>query len=161
VKERMLHLLDYHQWGNLKLVHHIGQLPQGVYQANIQSVFPTIRDTFTHMVAVDRLWFERIKGSKEAVQEEKTMNTTEAVSEEMTKLYREMRTYLQTMDHNYVVSYSNSRKEMFQNTLTDLIQHLVNHGTYHRGNVTAMLHQQGHRSISTDYIYHVRKQEKS
>ncbi|WP_449237048.1 DinB family protein [Bacillus songklensis] len=153
----MLHLFAYHQWGNLELVHHIGNLPQDVYQANIQSVFPSIKDTFSHMVAVDRLWFERIKGNREAVQEEKPMNTAEAIGDEMKKLYQEMRTYLQTIDHNYVVSYSNSRKEMFQNNVMDLIHHLVNHGTYHRGNITAMLHQQGYRSVSTDYIYYLRR----
>jgi uncharacterized damage-inducible protein DinB len=33
----------------------------------------------------------------------------------------------------------------------DVITHVVNHGTYHRGNITAMLHQLGHKGVPTDY----------
>ena len=33
----------------------------------------------------------------------------------------------------------------------DMILHVVNHGTYHRGNITAMLRQMGYASVPTDY----------
>ena len=32
-----------------------------------------------------------------------------------------------------------------------MILHVVNHGTYHRGNITAMLRQMGYASVPTDY----------
>ncbi|MEY9869279.1 putative damage-inducible protein DinB [Peribacillus sp. B2I2] len=35
--------------------------------------------------------------------------------------------------------------------VAELGPHVVNHGTYHRGNITAMLRQMGYASISTDY----------
>ncbi|NHM32597.1 DinB family protein [Neobacillus terrae] len=34
---------------------------------------------------------------------------------------------------------------------------MANHGTYHRGNITAMLWSLGHKSTSTDYIYFLRE----
>ncbi|MDP7978599.1 DinB family protein [Bacillus sp. WLY-B-L8] len=37
----------------------------------------------------------------------------------------------------------------------ELIQHVVNHGTYHRGNITAMLRQLGYTGTSTDYIFYL------
>lgn len=36
-------------------------------------------------------------------------------------------------------------------SIAEMIQHIVNHGTYHRGNITAMIHQLGHTSINMDY----------
>ncbi|MFH0068201.1 DinB family protein [Peribacillus sp. NPDC056705] len=33
----------------------------------------------------------------------------------------------------------------------------MNHGTYHRGNVSAMLHQQGERDAPTDYVFYCLK----
>ncbi|QGH35649.1 hypothetical protein GI584_17035 [Gracilibacillus salitolerans] len=42
-------------------------------------------------------------------------------------------------------------------TLVDLVHHVVNHGTYHRGNISAMLHQQGERGVPTDYVYFAMK----
>jgi uncharacterized damage-inducible protein DinB len=40
------------------------------------------------------------------------------------------------------------------------MQHVVNHGTYHRGNITAMLRQLGSKGISTDFIFYLYEQEK-
>ncbi len=34
-----------------------------------------------------------------------------------------------------------------------ILNHVVNHGTYHRGNVTAMLRQQGYAGVATDYLF--------
>ena len=42
------------------------------------------------------------------------------------------------------------------------MQHVVNHGTYHRGNITAMIRQLGHSSTMMDfvlYLHMVKKQE--
>jgi uncharacterized damage-inducible protein DinB len=40
---------------------------------------------------------------------------------------------------------------VMETTVGDLVPHVVNHGTYHRGNISAMLHQMGHASVPTDY----------
>jgi uncharacterized damage-inducible protein DinB len=36
-------------------------------------------------------------------------------------------------------------------TLGELVQHTLNHSTYHRGQVTVLLRQLGHEPPSTDY----------
>jgi uncharacterized damage-inducible protein DinB len=41
------------------------------------------------------------------------------------------------------------------NTLRDLLIHVINHSTYHRGQVAAMLRRLGTPALSTDFlIYH-------
>ncbi|OAS89436.1 MULTISPECIES: DinB family protein [Metabacillus] len=40
----------------------------------------------------------------------------------------------------------------FTTSCVELIQHVANHGTYHRGNLTAMLRQLGHQGKPTDYV---------
>ncbi len=44
--------------------------------------------------------------------------------------------------------------------LSELVQHVVNHGTYHRGNFTTMLRQLGHQGASTDYIFYLYEMDK-
>ena len=39
--------------------------------------------------------------------------------------------------------------------ISDLVRHVVNHGTYHRGNITAMIRQQGHAGVPTDYVFYL------
>jgi uncharacterized damage-inducible protein DinB len=44
---------------------------------------------------------------------------------------------------------------------SEILRHVVNHGTYHRGNIAAMLRQQGYAWVSTDYIFHLMEQQES
>lgn len=44
---------------------------------------------------------------------------------------------------------------------SEILQHVVNHGTYHRGNVTAMLRQQGYAGFPTDYLFYLLNQQES
>ncbi|WP_379865959.1 DinB family protein [Laceyella putida] len=39
--------------------------------------------------------------------------------------------------------------------LSELVQHVVNHGTYHRGNITAMLRQLDNKGTFTDFIFYL------
>ncbi len=41
-----------------------------------------------------------------------------------------------------------------ETSLSEMILHVVNHGTYHRGNISAMLHQLGDSSVMTDYAFY-------
>lgn len=40
---------------------------------------------------------------------------------------------------------------LMKTSVSELMPHVVNHGTYHRGNITVMLRQIGYASITTDY----------
>lgn len=42
-------------------------------------------------------------------------------------------------------------------SIADNVGHIVNHGTYHRGNITTFLRCQGYSGVSSDYIYFLRK----
>jgi uncharacterized damage-inducible protein DinB len=46
-------------------------------------------------------------------------------------------------------------------SISEIVQHVVNHGTYHRGNLTAMLRQQGHPGIATDYLFYLLERQQS
>ncbi|MBE3554365.1 MAG: hypothetical protein IMW85_05085 [Thermicanus sp.] len=50
-----------------------------------------------------------------------------------------------------------SKGERFTNHLEEIIHHIVNHGTYHRGNIAAMVRQLGQTGVSTDYIDDLRE----
>ncbi|WP_424446804.1 DinB family protein [Paenibacillus xerothermodurans] len=42
-----------------------------------------------------------------------------------------------------------------ETTLFQLVNHVSNHSTYHRGNLSAMLRQAGHSGVSTDYVFYL------
>ena len=63
------------------------------------------------------------------------------------------RFFAEQQDSEQIIITEHPRFGRTEFVLADLIHHVVNHGTYHRGNISAMLHQQGERGIPTDYVY--------
>ncbi len=46
-----------------------------------------------------------------------------------------------------------------RNRLLDLLLHVVNHSSYHRGQLTTMLRRVGATPVATDYVYFKRDLE--
>jgi uncharacterized damage-inducible protein DinB len=63
-------------------------------------------------------------------------------------------------DFEQPVIYTNTKGERFRNSIREIVYHIVNHGTYHRGNIAAMIRQLGYQGVSTDYIYYLRNTDK-
>jgi len=55
-----------------------------------------------------------------------------------------------------MISYINLEEERHQSSVYDIVTHLVNHSTYHRGQIIKLLQIEGLNSVSTDYIDYTR-----
>lgn len=62
---------------------------------------------------------------------------------------------LDGVDLNAVVSY-NTRGQDFKNSVRDILFHVVNHSTYHRGQIAADLRQNGIDPLVTDFTFYKR-----
>ncbi len=76
--------------------------------------------------------------------------------------YNQYKDFLITIqDVNVVFAIENPYAGALETSILELVQHVVNHGTYHRGNITAMIRQLGHSSTMMDfvlYLHMVKKQ---
>jgi len=53
------------------------------------------------------------------------------------------------------MEYTHPHHGTLKATYADIMQHAVNHGTYHRGNIAAMLRQIGFAGTNTDYVFYL------
>lgn len=157
MKEWTRQLFDYHVWANERLMQHVKGLPEEIFLNKVDSVFPTIAATFGHMIAVDELWYLRMKGNSLQQIVPKSFHTIEDVIKASTVLHNEIKDFLiKVQNVEDIVVYQNTKGDPFNNTIIELVQHIVNHGTYHRGNISAMIRQMGYEGVSTDYIFYSR-----
>lgn len=151
---------NYHQWANGRFFEHLKTLPDEIYDQKIESVFSSISKVFAHIYQVDRMWLSVMSGDSF----EETMKVIEKVKkrtpdknlQEMQLFYDELSgqyaAFFDGQDLDEVISIEHPRYGALDTAVSELVQHVVNHGTYHRGNITAMLRQQGHAGVPTDYI---------
>jgi len=152
-----LQLFSYHSWATNILIQHLRKLPLKDYQKEIQSVFPTVAAVVQHIYDVDLLWLSRCMEGKSL--EQMIIHTPEDAQKAFHQLHTIINELVNSCDLSQSINYQNSVGMTFTNTIDEVIRHLVNHGTYHRGNITAMLRQMGYSGVSTDYIYFLRQKQ--
>jgi uncharacterized damage-inducible protein DinB len=164
VNHSSLQILNYHIWANEKYFQHLKDLPQEICHTEIRSVFPTIYETLVHMLSVDSVWLHGISGESydvvkttiSQINEEtkgKSVKELEPMFFKVAEAYKAFFNRQQDMDSATTIHHP--AYGSLQTRYSDLVQHVVNHGTYHRGNITAMLRQLGHPGPSTDYIHYL------
>ncbi|QAY66722.1 DinB family protein [Paenibacillus protaetiae] len=161
-----LKLYSYHVWANDKLFGRLRELPHEVYTQELTSIFPTIETVMKHMYTTDLMWLEVMKNTPfpEVVAYVQRLRE-EAVSagfEEMEERFKHgaglYEDFLGGSDLDKPITVTHPQYGALETRLSELVQHVVNHGTYHRGNVAAMIRQQGHAGVSTDYVFYIYEQ---
>jgi len=159
-----LKFYHYHIWANQRVFDHLQKLPEGVDQQKVESVFPTISDVLAHMHNVDTMWFSVIRGDSF----EKTLDLVKQLRRDnQAKSLSELKDCFEGIqarclsffevqeDLNRIVTVEHPAFGKLTTSLSELIHHVANHGTYHRGNITAMLRQLGHEGVPTDYVIYL------
>jgi len=153
-----LHLYDYHIWANERVIRHLQTLPEEVFTKEVKLGFQSIAHVLGHLVSADAIWFARIKEESGAPQPAKPFENIEEAIRCMNELQSNNREYLLSIsDFERNVTYRNAMGHEFRNTVSEILQQVVNHGTYHRGNITTILRSLGFAGIQTDYIAYLRK----
>ncbi|WAH36261.1 DinB family protein [Alicyclobacillus dauci] len=158
-----IELYQYHVWANESVFKHLSNLPKDVYRKPVQSVFPTIGDTLAHIYIVDNVWLTAMSGAMEnfssllpSWQEEVKDATFERFYEIFSKLASRYELFLTgETDLDAIAEYSHPTYGTLRARYKDIVQHVVNHGTYHRGNISAILRQLGYTGASTDYVFYL------
>lgn len=149
-------MYDYHVWANKELFHRLSELGNEVYQQTVKSVFPSISKVVSHMYIVDQLWFHIISGTSmtEALEIEKVESDTKSI-EEMIAMYNELTNHYSeflndAVDLDKVLMLDTPWAGRRETSIAEMLLHITTHGAYHRGNITAMLRQNGYSSVTTD-----------
>lgn len=157
-----LHLFNV--WANQKVFEHLKTLPLEIYHKEVQSVFPSVSAVLIHMYQVDYVWLKAIKGEDfydiVATLGQLTEELQAASLDEMEIKFKELSRQYDSFirgqkDITSQTTINHPHFGTLQSNYADLIQHVVNHGTYHRGHISAILHQQGHKGASIDYIFYL------
>jgi uncharacterized damage-inducible protein DinB len=154
--EQMRALYEYNAWANNRTLDAVESLSAEQFAKPLGSSFSSVRDTLVHVYSGEWIWLERFEG-RVATQHIPAEKFGDIAS--LRKHWREQEEKLlaftnrltqQDLDgiHEYVtMSYGPLRNPLWQS-----MQHLVNHGTYHRGQIAGMLRQLGAVPKPTDLI---------
>jgi uncharacterized damage-inducible protein DinB len=104
--------------------------------------FSSVRDTIAHICAAERIWIKRLKGeSAQGLQKPDRIPDLDAARGEWAELEKEMRDQLARLEPERRIEYQDLRGHEQSDIVWQMLHHMVNHGTYLRGQLTTMLRQ--------------------
>jgi uncharacterized damage-inducible protein DinB len=157
----LLDLLEYHRWASEKVLQAISVLSAENYTKDLGSSFPSIRDTLVHTYGADRTWLGRIGGQSPERLNPADYPNVATLREVWLEVLSTFPNVVKSLgDAEQIIAYKAYDGTAYSNKLSDIIRHVVNHGSYHRGQVTTMLRQLGEKGISTDMIAYYRLKAK-
>ncbi len=149
-------LFEYNYWARDRQLQACATLTEEQFMRPLGSSFSSLRDTLAHLVGAEWLWLERWRGrSPRRMLSGEEFHTLVAVQERWTVVEREVRAYLAGLTEEALkmpLTYVNLRGETWTYPLWQPLFHVVNHQTYHRGQVTTLLRQLGAQPAAIDYL---------
>lgn len=149
-------LFDYHHWAADKLFEALGDVSAADLDKPWGGSFKTARALLRHIVGAEQLWLERFGGtSPKAMPEFPATHSGADYLAEWRKVKAREQEFVAGLDDRKLaanLAYTNMKGEKHSYPLADILTHVVNHGTYHRGQLSHLLRDLGRAGVSTDYV---------
>ncbi len=139
-----IHLLyDYHYWRSARVLKACEALTPSQWDQSLEPSWGSVHSLLAHMVAAEKIWLGRWKGvSARSLMPAEAVPALADVGLAWKDLEKEMRTFIDGCDESRLaanVTYTNTKGRTFSFPLWELMLHVVDHATHHRGELVAML----------------------
>ena len=140
-------LLDYHYWARDRMFEALEPLSAEHVNRDMGNSFKSIRETVTHLYAAEWAWYSRWQGtSPDKLLPADLFPDLAAVRLAWTDLEAKIRAYLEALGEanvTKVIEYKLLSGQAGASPFWQMLQHVVNHASYHRGQVTTLLRELG------------------
>jgi uncharacterized damage-inducible protein DinB len=162
MKKMLVHYAAYNLWANNRIVEVINNLTDEQVDRDITSSYPSIRKTVLHLWDVENIWWQRMKLVEVQVwQSDHFSGSLMELNNNLLAQSKQWKEWIDiateaALEHEFI--YKNSKKDQFKQPVHEMVMHLFNHQSYHRGQLVTMLRQVDVKNIpNTDLISFLRK----
>ena len=137
-------MIDYHYWARDRVLDALEPLTAEQYNRDLGNSFKSIRETATHIYAAEWAWHERWVGrSPTALLPANQFADLPALGRAWREHETNMRRFVDGADVDRVIDYKLLSGAAGASPVWQMVQHVVNHASYHRGQITTILRQLG------------------
>jgi uncharacterized damage-inducible protein DinB len=161
MKELLVSYTSHNYWANQEVTKKILTLSREQQQFEVKSSFSSLQATIIHLWDAESIWWQRIRLYENIIMPSLTFHPSmqEAVKGllEQSLQWKEWVEQASTPQLEHTFSYQNTKKEQFKQPVWQVLMHIVNHGTFHRGQMITIMRQLGEEKLpQTDFIHYTR-----
>ncbi|MFN3743691.1 MAG: DinB family protein [Hyphomicrobiaceae bacterium] len=144
MKARFAQLAAYNKWANARLYEAALALNDTDYRRDVGAFFKSLNGTLNHLLVTDRIWMKRLTGEGDhpdrldAIMHEDRRALALARADEDDRIIR----FVASLDEAALagtLKYATTSGKPFVQARADILSHLFNHQTHHRGQAHTIL----------------------
>jgi uncharacterized damage-inducible protein DinB len=148
--------IRYTNWASGKVLDAARQLSSEDLTRATGISHESILGTLSHIHFADRIWYSRLDPA-EPVIKNADLPTLEARWPEIQQKWQAWADSISDADLDRVISYKSMDGKPYTATTSQIVLHVVNHATLHRGQVMGMIRQLGIVPPATDFMFYLRE----
>lgn len=151
--------IAYSAWASARLVGAAGELTPEELTRNFGTADKSVLGTLVHVFGADRIWLARLKGEPATTYLADEDYRLAVLQNDWPALYQRWKDWAAGLTDEAAqseVSYQDMRGNPWRQPLGQLVLHVVNHGTHHRGQVAGFLRSMGHTPPKLDLVLYYR-----
>jgi uncharacterized damage-inducible protein DinB len=156
-------LFEFNYWAKARLMGVLESLSDEQFAKDLGSSHGGIYGTLLHVVGAENIWLSRWTDKTVLkLLDPKDYPTLAAVRKKWDEVEHGMSEFVSSLTEeniSAVVTYKTTEGKQFSYPLWQMMQHVVNHSSYHRGQIVTMLRQLGIRPVGTDLIAYYRSKQ--
>jgi uncharacterized damage-inducible protein DinB len=153
-------LLEYQHWATTKTLDSVAKLSLEQLHRDLGSSFKSVFETLVHVYGADRAWLGRLTGQSPSRPNLADYPNLEVLRDAWEVVLEGWKVTVSKFENPKLeIHYKSYDGTPFSSSLEEIVKHVVNHGTYHRGQVAAMQRMLGGEAIGTDLIGFYRAQK--
>jgi uncharacterized damage-inducible protein DinB len=149
-------LFEYNSWANHRTLDSCAPLTPEQFTRDMGSSFRSVRDTLAHIYGAEWTWLERWHGRiPTALPSAADFPDFGTLCARWSELERNLHAFIHSLtpaELRRIIKYKNTRGTPFEGPLEPMLNHVLHHSTYHRGQVVTLLRQLGAKPVDTGLI---------
>jgi uncharacterized damage-inducible protein DinB len=144
MKTHFVMMAGYNAWANARLFRVAATLADELYRKEVGAYFKSLQGTLNHLLVADRIWMRRLTGSGDHPDKLNAMLFEDLSSLHAARVAEDSRIigFVQDLDESAfeeVLDYRTLNGAPQRQPRREILAHLFNHQTHHRGQAHAIL----------------------
>lgn len=151
--------IDYSVWASKRLVTAAAALSEDELKHDFKTADHSILGTLVHIYAADRIWFARIEQSSPSVFVSESDYSLTVLENDWPRVHECWQRWASSLDDDAALApfpHTDSKGRKWELPLWQVVTHVVNHGTHHRGQVAGFIRALGQRPPLNDFAVYCR-----
>ncbi len=162
MKQLLQKYAAYNHWANNEIVTALLKLTPEQSEQDLGGSFGTLRDTVLHIWNAESTWYQRLLLVEKPIRPaDDYIGTFADACSAWVRQSKQLAEWVAAATParlGHVVAFTRQKNEHYKMQVEDILMHVSNHSTFHRGQIVHMLRQLGIKKVpSTDFNRYTNK----